>query len=190
MSSPLPLPPPQPPSNDAPVACTTKSLRPWREFFDTNTLSLPNTFSKTITRLKKNSSYFKVNYVFIALMIIPILTLLHNLTITTLLVSAALLAAYYYYFSARCTDIPIQVFGFTVHDVTVGRALFIATMLCMILPYPYRFNQVFVLEYMVVVWLHAGLRDARTDNGDVDDPSCGLLGNGAGGANYNTMQQP
>ncbi|XP_074305045.1 PRA1 family protein F2-like [Silene latifolia] len=173
------LPPPQSSASKTPAKYTPK---PWREFFDTKTLSFPTAVSETLTRLKTNLPYFRNNYGVLSLMIFPLLTFVHHLSIVTFVLMSVFLVAYYRYFTAS----PIEVFGWTVDDQSVCRILFFADLCCVVF-FPSGSITVlaFILVYSVMVCLHGALK-AVPDAGE--NPYDRLLDHHTTGATYNTME--
>jgi hypothetical protein len=61
-----------------------KQRKPWTEVVDRNSFSKPANVSEALTRIKKNSSYFKVNYLMFMLVTTAVTFLMHPTSLFTL----------------------------------------------------------------------------------------------------------
>lgn len=87
--------------------------RPWAELADRSTLSKPESISDAAVRIRKNFSYFKVNYLTVATAIVGFSLVTHPFSLVFLL---CLLASWLFLYLFRPTDQPIVVFGRTFSD--------------------------------------------------------------------------
>ncbi|CAH1430712.1 unnamed protein product [Lactuca virosa] len=87
--------------------------RPWYELIDRSTLSRPESFSEATSRIRKNFSYFRVNYTALLAFVIALSLLTHPFS---LLVLFCLLAAWIFFYLFRPSDNPLVLFGRTFSD--------------------------------------------------------------------------
>ncbi|KFK36733.1 hypothetical protein AALP_AA4G162600 [Arabis alpina] len=87
--------------------------RPWIELADRSALSKPESISDAATRIRKNYSYFKVNYLTIATAIVGFSLVTHPFSLVFLL---CLLASWLFLYLFRPIDQPIVVFGRSFSD--------------------------------------------------------------------------
>ncbi|KAL8251913.1 hypothetical protein R6Q59_035606 [Mikania micrantha] len=104
--------------------------RPWFELVDRSTFCRPETLSETTSRIKKNLSYFHVNYIVI-IGIVTVLSLLSHPFPLFFLVS--LLAAWIYLYLFRPPDQPAFVFDRTFPDRDILGILIISSILIVFL---------------------------------------------------------
>ncbi|KAL3850558.1 hypothetical protein ACJIZ3_012440 [Penstemon smallii] len=87
--------------------------RPWFELIDTAAFSRPVSFSDATTRIRKNLSYFRINYLTVLALVLAFSLLSHPLSLLTLL---SLLAAWLFLYLLRPGDQPIVIFNRTFSD--------------------------------------------------------------------------
>ncbi|KAL7590723.1 hypothetical protein Lser_V15G36092 [Lactuca serriola] len=87
--------------------------RPWYELIDRSTLSRPESFSEATSRIRKNFSYFRVNYTALLAFVIALSLLTHPFSLLVLL---CLLAAWIFLYLFRPSDNPLVLFGRTFSD--------------------------------------------------------------------------
>ncbi|XP_010505459.1 PREDICTED: PRA1 family protein B4 [Camelina sativa] len=87
--------------------------RPWAELADRSALSKPESISDAAVRIRKNYSYFKVNYLTVATAIVGFSLVTHPFSLVFLL---CLLASWLFLYMFRPTDQPLVVFGRTFSD--------------------------------------------------------------------------
>ncbi|PNH09446.1 PRA1 family protein B4 [Tetrabaena socialis] len=85
--------------------------KPWNEVVDRNSFSKPNTIAEAASRIRKNATYFKVNYL-IAMLLTTAVTFVMNPT--ALLVLALLMGSWIYVFIVRTG--PLVIGGRTISD--------------------------------------------------------------------------
>ncbi|KAK7281081.1 hypothetical protein RIF29_08762 [Crotalaria pallida] len=82
--------------------------RPWSELLDRTSLSRPDTLSEAYSRIRKNASYFRVNYVTLITIALALSLITHPLSLLTLLL---LIAAWTFLYLLRPTDNPLVLCG-------------------------------------------------------------------------------
>ncbi|KAL4284067.1 hypothetical protein GQ457_16G023910 [Hibiscus cannabinus] len=87
--------------------------RPWAELTDRSAFSKPESFSEATLRLRKNYSYFRVNYLFVVGCILAFSLLSHPFSLLLLLV---LLLSWIFLYLFRPVDQPLVIFGRTFSD--------------------------------------------------------------------------
>ena len=87
--------------------------RPWSELIDRNYLARPDSLSEAATRIRKNLSYFKVNYITLLALILAFSLLSHPLSLLVLL---SLLASWIFLYLFRPSDQPLVILGRTFSD--------------------------------------------------------------------------
>ncbi|CAN8268033.1 unnamed protein product [Cochlearia groenlandica] len=99
--------------------------RPWTELIDRSTMAKPESLTDALSRIRKNLSYFKVNYVAIVSLVLAFSLLTHPFS---LLVLVCLLAAWMFLYLFRPSSQPLVLFGRTISD----RESLIGLVLCTI----------------------------------------------------------
>ncbi|XP_065872216.1 PRA1 family protein B3-like [Euphorbia lathyris] len=84
--------------------------RPWLELVDRNSMARPDNLSDAASRIRKNMSYFKVNYVTLLVIVLALSLLSHPFTLFVLL---SLLGAWVYLYLFRPSDQPLVILGRT-----------------------------------------------------------------------------
>ncbi|KAM0953794.1 putative prenylated rab acceptor P [Dioscorea sansibarensis] len=87
--------------------------RPWYELLDRSAFSRPESLSDAFSRIRKNLSYFRVNYTAIITAVLALSLLSHPFTLLLLL---ALLAAWTLLYLFRPSDQPLVILGRTFSD--------------------------------------------------------------------------
>ncbi|AED90370.1 P family protein B5 [Arabidopsis thaliana] len=82
--------------------------RPWSELLDRSAFTKPDSLSEAGTRFRKNSSYFRVNYVCIVALILGFSLLAHPFSLILLL---CLAASWLFLYLFRPSDRPLILFG-------------------------------------------------------------------------------
>lgn len=98
--------------------------RPWYELIDRTAMARPDNLTDAYSRIRKNLSYFKVNYITL-LGVVLALSLISNPF--SLLVLLGLLAAWVFLYLFRPSDQPIVIFGRTFSDRETLGALIVLT---------------------------------------------------------------
>ncbi|WVZ16078.1 hypothetical protein V8G54_009060 [Vigna mungo] len=102
--------------------------RPWAELADRSAFSKPESFSEATLRVRKNFSYFRVNYYAVVSLILAISLLTNPFSLVLL---AGLLASWTFLYLFRPSDQPLVILGrtFVVFLTSVGSVLVSALML-------------------------------------------------------------
>lgn len=87
--------------------------RPWAELADRSAFSKPESFSDAALRVRKNYSYFRVNYLAVISLILAFSLLSHPFSLVVLV---GLLAAWLFLYLFRPSDQPLVLFGRTFSD--------------------------------------------------------------------------
>nr|GEX25225.1 PRA1 family protein B4 [Tanacetum cinerariifolium] len=84
--------------------------RPWSELIDRSAFSKPDSITDAASRIRKNYSYFKVNYISIIALVLGFSLLTNPFSLITLV---GLLAAWLFLYLFRPSDPPLVIFGRT-----------------------------------------------------------------------------
>lgn len=87
--------------------------RPWIELVDRTAFSRPDSLSEATSRVRKNFSYFRVNYLTLLALVLAVSLLYHPFTLLLLL---SLLAAWLFLYAYRPSDQPLVILGRTFSD--------------------------------------------------------------------------
>ncbi|XWS60011.1 hypothetical protein CRYUN_Cryun08bG0171700 [Craigia yunnanensis] len=87
--------------------------RPWAELVDSSAFSKPKSFSEATLRVRKNYSYFRVNYLSVIGLILAFSLLSHPFSLLLLL---GLLCSWVFLYLFRPADHPLVIFGRTFSD--------------------------------------------------------------------------
>lgn len=87
--------------------------RPWSELLDRTALTRPDTLSEAASRVRKNFSYFRVNYISIIALALAVSLVSHPFS---LLVLFGLLASWCFLYLFKSSDQPLVIFGRTFSD--------------------------------------------------------------------------
>ncbi|KAI3917320.1 hypothetical protein MKW98_027239 [Papaver atlanticum] len=87
--------------------------RPWSELVDRSSFSRPDSLSESISRARKNFTYFRVNYMTILAAVVAFSLITNPIS---LLVLGGLLAAWVFLYLFRPSDPPLVLFGRTFTD--------------------------------------------------------------------------
>ncbi|XP_059306911.1 PRA1 family protein B4-like [Lycium ferocissimum] len=203
----LPMSNPQPPSTTTTTTTTTQitptpafrsfinhisttiqtgftNRKPWSELLDRSAFSKPESISDASLRIRRNYSYFRVNYLSILTLILAFSLITNPFSLLTL---TALLAAWVFLYLFRPSDTPLVVFGREFSERETLGVLFVSTVVVIFLT---SVGAVLVSALMVgvgVVCLHAAFRtpeDLFLD--DQESPATGFLSFLSGGGPANT----
>nr|XP_043609686.1 PRA1 family protein B4-like [Erigeron canadensis] len=86
------------------------SRRPWSELVDRSSFSKPDSITDAAARIRKNYSYFRVNYIAIVSAVLAFSLLTNPFSLVTL---AALVAAWLFLYLFRPSDPPLVIMGRT-----------------------------------------------------------------------------
>lgn len=87
--------------------------RPWTELLDRTAFAKPETFSEATSRVRKNFSYFRVNYYTITALILAVSLLTNPCSLIALV---SLLASWMFLYLHRPSDQPVVILGRTFSD--------------------------------------------------------------------------
>ncbi|XWS07594.1 hypothetical protein CRYUN_Cryun41cG0002500 [Craigia yunnanensis] len=98
--------------------------RPWYELIDRTAMARPDNLTDAYSRIRKNLSYFKVNYVTLLVVVLAFSLLSHPFSLLVLL---GLLAAWVFLYLFRPSDQPLVIFSRTFSDRETLGALVVFT---------------------------------------------------------------
>ncbi|KAM7271551.1 hypothetical protein ACFE04_030765 [Oxalis oulophora] len=104
--------------------------RPWYELVDRSALSRPDSVTDAVTRIRKNLTYFKVNYITLLALTIGFSLLSNPFSLILLL---SLLAAWTFLYVFKAPDSPVVLFGRTFSDYETLGALIVLTIVVVFL---------------------------------------------------------
>ncbi|CAG7874081.1 unnamed protein product [Brassica rapa] len=87
--------------------------RPWLELIDRTSFARPDSLTDSISRIRKNLAYFKVNYAAIVSLVLAFSLLSHPFSLLVLL---SLLGAWMFLYLFRSSDQPLVIFGRSFSD--------------------------------------------------------------------------
>ncbi|XP_073035621.1 PRA1 family protein F2-like [Primulina eburnea] len=149
--------------------------RPWREMFSFHCLNLPKSFRDSMSRVKTNAGYFRMNYAIIVLVIIFLSLLWYPIS---LIVFIVMMAVWLFLYFLR--DDPLAIFGRTISDKAVLLILSVVTLVVLLLTHATTNILVALSIAVVVVLIHAIVR--KTDDLYFDEEAGGLLRSAGAGA--------
>lgn len=104
--------------------------RPWSELVDRTAMSRPDSLAEAYSRIRKNLSYFKVNYVTLLGLVLAFSLLSHPFSLLVLL---CLLGAWIFLYLFRPSDQPVVLFGRKFSDRETLGALVVLTIVVVFL---------------------------------------------------------
>ncbi|XP_010937957.1 PRA1 family protein B3 [Elaeis guineensis] len=104
--------------------------RPWSELIDSSAFSRPDSLADAASRVRKNLSYFRVNYLALLAVVLALSLLSHPFSLLVLL---SLLAAWCFLYLFRPADPPLVILGRTFSDRETLGALVLLTILVVFL---------------------------------------------------------
>ncbi|CAL0324672.1 unnamed protein product [Lupinus luteus] len=129
--------------------------RPWAELTDRSAFSKPESFSEATLRIRKNFSYFRINYYAVVSVILAISLLTNPLSLILLI---GLLASWTFLYLFRPSDQPLVILGRTFSDFETLSLLAVLTVFVIFLT---SVGSVLVSALMLgvtVVCLHGSFR--------------------------------
>ncbi|GER57728.1 prenylated Rab acceptor protein [Striga asiatica] len=104
--------------------------RPWSELIDRSAFSRPENLSEAASRVRKNFSYFRVNYLSLLALSLALSLLSHPFSLLVLL---SLLAAWIFLYLFRPSDQPVVLAGRTFSDREILGILVVSTVVVVFL---------------------------------------------------------
>ncbi|XP_062000810.1 PRA1 family protein B2-like [Rosa rugosa] len=98
--------------------------RPWYELLDRSSLSRPDSLTDAYSRIRKNFTYFRVNYVTLLTVVLALSLLTHPFSLLVLL---SLLGAWAFLYLFRSSDQPLVIAGRTFSDAETLIGLVVLT---------------------------------------------------------------
>ncbi|XP_048446763.1 PRA1 family protein B1-like [Pyrus x bretschneideri] len=98
--------------------------RPWYELVDRSALARPDSLTEAYSRIRKNFTYFRVNYVSLLTLVLALSLLTHPFSLVVLL---SLLGAWAFLYLFRASDQPLVILGRTFSDAETLIGLVVLT---------------------------------------------------------------
>lgn len=157
--------------------------RPWSELVDRSSFSKPESFSDAAIRIRKNYSYFRVNYLTVIALILAFSLVTNPFSLILL---SGLLASWVFLYLFRPSDSPLVVFGRTYSD---RETLGILVVLSIVVVFLTSVGSVIIsalLSGVAVVCIHGAFKDPDDLFLDEPEPAAtgflSFLGNAASNA--------
>lgn len=104
--------------------------RPWSELLDRSAFARPDNLTEAASRVRKNFSYFRVNYITLLAVVLAVSLLSHPFSLLVLL---TLLAAWCFLYLFRPSDQPLVILGRTFSDRETLLILVVSTIVVVFL---------------------------------------------------------
>ncbi|KAI3936707.1 hypothetical protein MKX01_034136 [Papaver californicum] len=127
--------------------------RPWKEMIQQEGFHIPSTFNDSISRIKINLAYFRMNYTILVLLSLFLSLLWHPYS---LLVFVLMMSLWLFFYFLR--DEPLVILHRTIDDRVVLVVLSVFTILLLLLTHVTLNILISVSISGVLVLIHAGLR--------------------------------
>ncbi|GLT95159.1 hypothetical protein SLE2022_128560 [Rubroshorea leprosula] len=150
--------------------------RPWPEFLNLHSFSLPISAADAKARIRRNVSYFRVNYAMIMLVMLFLSLLWHPLSMIIFLIVFVLWWFFYFF-----RDDPVVVLGRVIDDRIVLAILSLITVICLVFTKVGTNVLVSLIIGVVVVGVHAAFRNTEDLFVDVETAEEGGLLSVVGG---------
>ncbi|GMH15427.1 hypothetical protein Nepgr_017268 [Nepenthes gracilis] len=147
--------------------------RPWSELVDRSSFSRPDSLSEAASRVRKNASYFRVNYISLLVLVLAFSLLSHPVSLLVLL---CLVVAWFFLYLFRPSDQPIVILGRTFSDRETLGLLVISTVVVIFLTSVGSLLISALMVGLAIVCAHGAFRvpeDLFLD--DVEPSNAGLL---------------
>lgn len=139
--------------------------RPWRQFTNPSSFTLPDLLGEATMRLIRNLSYFRVNYILISLTILFLSLLYHPISLIIFLIIS--LIWYSIYISGR--EQPVKLLGHEISDSVVLAVLSVITIVAVGFSGVWLNVGVSVLVSLVLVCVHGVFRSVEDLYCDEDE---------------------
>ncbi|KAF3454847.1 hypothetical protein FNV43_RR05295 [Rhamnella rubrinervis] len=146
--------------------------RPWTELIDRTAFSRPDSLSDAVSRVRKNSAYFRVNYLTLLAVVLALFLVSHPFSLLTLI---ALLAAWLFLYALRPSDQPLVIFGRTYSDGQTLLGLGVITVIVILVTSVLSLLISAVLVGLALVCAHGAFRVPEDLFLDEQDSSSGFL---------------
>ncbi|CAI0549050.1 unnamed protein product [Linum tenue] len=130
--------------------------RPWTELIDRSAFSKPGSLSDATTRIRKNYSYFRVNYMTLLAIVLAVSLISHPFSLITLL---SLLSAWLFLYTFRPSDQPLVVMGRTFSDRETLGILILVTVVVVFLTSVGSLLISATMVGLAIVCVHGAFRD-------------------------------
>lgn len=149
----------------SPTAATAASqlrqrLRPWPQFVDLSTFSLPVPLSGASFRISQNLRYFFPNYVLIILLTLFLSLIFHPWSLIIFLV---VFAGWLFLYFSRSRDDPLILLNYEINDQIILGFLGLVTLLALIFANVWKNVIVSVVIGVLIVCIHGSLRAPEED---------------------------
>ncbi|EEF41508.1 Prenylated Rab acceptor protein, putative [Ricinus communis] len=104
--------------------------RPWYELIDRTAMTRPDSLSEAVSRIRKNATYFKVNYITLLAIVLAFSLLSHPFSLLLLIF---LLGGWFFLYLFRPSDQPLVILGRTFSDRETLGALVVLTIVVVFL---------------------------------------------------------
>ncbi|XP_074280736.1 PRA1 family protein B2-like [Silene latifolia] len=152
---------------------TLSQRRPWSELIDRSAFTRPDNLTDAFTRIRKNSSYFRVNYLTLLTLSLAFTLISHPFSLLLLL---SLFAAWCFLYLFRPTDQPVSILGRTFSDRETLGILLVSSIVVVFLTSVGSLLISAVLIGGAVVCVHGAFRDPEDLFLDEQEPAnAGLL---------------
>ncbi|KAI3968113.1 hypothetical protein MKW92_044143 [Papaver armeniacum] len=145
------------------------TTRPWKEMIKQEGFNIPSTFNDSISRIKINLAYFRMNYTILVLLSLFLSLLWHPVS---LLVFVLMMSLWLFFYFLR--DEPLVILHRNIDDRVVLVVLSVFTILVLLLTHVTLNILISVSLSVVLVLVHAGLRKNEdlfvlNDNNEEED---------------------
>ncbi|KAL3507715.1 hypothetical protein ACH5RR_033097 [Cinchona calisaya] len=150
-------------SSQSPLTAATQlrqRLRPWAQFFNLSTFSLPISISDATYRINQNLRYFLPNYTLLILITLFLSLIYHPFSLIIFLV---IFAGWVFLYFSRSADDPLTISNFEISDRIVLGFLGLVTLVALIFAKVWLNVVVSVVIGVVIVCLHGALRAPEED---------------------------
>ncbi|RZC68282.1 hypothetical protein C5167_031537 [Papaver somniferum] len=145
------------------------TTRPWKEMISQEGFNIPSTFNDSISRIKINLAYFRMNYTILVLLSLFLSLLWHPVSLLLFVLTMFLWLFFYF-----LRDEPLVILHRNIDDRVVLVVLSVFTILVLLLTHVTLNILISVSLCVVLVLVHAGLRKNEdlfvlNDNNEEED---------------------